>query len=143
MPYVRFQNRRWPAKLALATLFVPALLAAPVLAAPVLAASAQAGDAVAGQAVFRTQCAVCHSTTEGKNAVGPSLFGLVGRKTGSVPGFVYSVANETANLVWNEATLDKYLTAPKATVPGTTMTYAGLKDTTKRADLIAYLATLK
>ena len=133
MPHFRFQRRLWPATLALATMFV----------SPILAAPAQAGDAAAGQTVFRTQCAVCHSTTAGKNAVGPSLFGLVGRKTGTVPGFVYSVANETANLVWNEATLDKYLAAPKAIVPGTTMTYAGLKDTTKRADLIAYLATLK
>ena len=143
MPYVRFQNRRWPATLTLATLLVPALLATPFLAAFVLAASAQAGDAVAGQAVFRTQCAVCHSTREGKNAVGPSLFGLVGRKTGTVPGFVYSVANETANLVLREATLDRYIEAPKATVPGTTMTYAGLKEPIQRADLIAYLATLK
>ena len=133
MPHFRFQRRLWPATLALATMLV----------SPILAAPAQAGDAAAGQTVFRTQCAVCHSTTAGKNAVGPSLFGLVGRKTGTVPGFPYSVANETANLVWNEATLDKYLAAPKAIVPGTTMTYAGLKDPTKRADLIAYLATLK
>lgn len=138
MPYVRFQRRLCSATLALAAMFVPALQVSPILAAP-----AQAGDPAAGQAVFRTQCAVCHSPTAGKNAVGPSLFGLVGRKTGTVPGFAYSVANETANLVLHEATLDKYLEAPKATVPGTTMTYAGLKDPTKRADLIAYLATLK
>ena len=59
--------------------------------------------------------------------VGPSLYRMVGRKTGTVPGFHYSQANLTANLTWDEATLDKYLQAPRAVVPGTTMTYSGLK----------------
>ena len=74
---------------------------------------------------------------------GPSLAGVVGRKTGTVPGFHYSPANQKVNLTWDEATLNKYLQSPRTTVPGTTMTYVGLKDDTKRADLIAYLATLK
>ena len=75
--------------------------------------------------------------------VGPSLFGVVGRQTGSVPGFHYSPANQGAHLTWDAATLDKYLQSPRTVIPGTTMTYGGLKDDTKRADLIAYLSTLK
>ena len=75
--------------------------------------------------------------------VGPSLFGVVGRKSGSVPGFRYSPANQSANVTWDQAILDKYLQSPRSVIPGTIMTYAGLKDDTKRADLIAYLATLK
>ena len=75
--------------------------------------------------------------------IGPSLFGVVGRPAGKVPGFRYSAANQATDIVWTPEVLDKYLTAPKAVVPGTTMLYAGLKDDAKRADLIAYLGTLK
>ncbi len=107
------------------------------------APAARAADPTAGQAVFKTQCGVCHAVVQGKNMVGPSLFGLAGRKSGTVEGFRYSTANKTAEIVWSAATLDKYLQAPREVVPGTTMTYAGLKDETKRADLIAYLETLK
>jgi len=104
---------------------------------------AQAADPAAGKSVFNTYCLICHSAQAGKNMVGPSLFGVVGRPTGSVPGFHYSPANQNAHLTWDAATLDKYLASPRTVIPGTTMTYAGLKDDTKRADLIAYLATLK
>ena len=103
---------------------------------------AQAADAEAGRAVFKSQCSTCHSVVQGKNAVGPSLFGIVGRQSGQVAGFRYSDANKNSNLTWDTATLDKYLTSPKTVVPGTIMTYAGVKDDAKRADLIAYLATL-
>jgi cytochrome c len=74
---------------------------------------------------------------------GPSLFGVMGRKTGSEAGFKYSTANQNANITWSPETLDKYLEAPRTVIPGTIMTYAGLKDPAKRADLIAYLGTLK
>jgi cytochrome c len=104
--------------------------------------SAHAADPESGQALFKTQCGICHSIVQGKNLVGPSLFGVVGRQSGSIEGFHYSAANKAANLTWDTATLDKYLTAPRDVVPGTIMTYAGLKDDTKRADLIAYLETL-
>jgi cytochrome c len=104
---------------------------------------AKAADPSAGKSVFSSTCSICHSAQPGKNMVGPSLFGLVGRKTGSVPGFHYSPANQGADLTWDEATLNRYLQAPRAVIPGTTMTYGGMKDDTKRADLIAYLATLK
>src|SRR5262249_40035150 len=95
-----------------------------------------AADPAAGKSVFNSACSICHSVQSGKNLVGPSLFGVVGRKSGSVPGFHYSPANQNANLTWDQATLDKYLQAPLATIPGTTMIYGGLKDDTKRADLI-------
>jgi cytochrome c2 len=104
---------------------------------------AAAADPVAGKAVFQSVCSICHSAQGGQNKIGPSLFGVVGRKTGSEPGYNYSPANKDANLTWDEATLDKYLEAPRTVMPGTKMTYAGLKDAGKRADLIAYLATLK
>jgi cytochrome c len=106
------------------------------------AAHANAADPASGQAVFKTQCGICHTVIQGKNMVGPSLFGIVGRKSGSIDGFHYSAANKGANLTWDIAVLDKYLTAPREVVPGTIMTYAGLKDGTKRADLIAYLETI-
>ena len=91
---------------------------------------------------FKSQCSTCHSPVQGKNAVGPSLFGIVGRHAGQIEGFHYSAANRGSNLTWDAATLDKYLTNPKSVVPGTIMTYTGLKDDAKRADIIAYLATL-
>nr|WP_294503543.1 c-type cytochrome [uncultured Rhodopila sp.] len=107
------------------------------------AGSASAQDAAAGAIVFKTQCAGCHSVDEGKNIVGPSLFGIVGREAGQVPGFKYSPANKASGKTWDEATLDAYITNPQAVVPKTIMPYPGLKDATQRANLIAFLATAK
>ena len=118
---------------ALPLVALPLLYAAPVLAA----------DADAGARVFKAQCATCHAVTEGRNLVGPSLYGLVGRKAGDVPGFRYSAANKQAVWTWDAARLDPYLADPKAVIPGTSMLYAGLKGDEPRANLIAYLATLK
>ncbi len=117
-----------------------AIFAVLLAAAP---GAALAADAEAGRAVFKSQCSTCHSPVQGKNAVGPSLFGIVGRTSGKVEGFHYSEANKAAGLTWDVATLDKYLTSPKTVVKGTIMSYAGVKDDAKRADLIAYLETLK
>ena len=108
-----------------------------------LGTSAVAADPAAGKSVFNSYCSLCHTVQPDRNMIGPSLFGIVGRKTGSVPGFHYSPANQAANLTWDEATLDKYLQSPRTMIPSTIMTYGGLKDDTKRANLIAYLATLK
>lgn len=119
-----------------------ALLAAPLFALLALQ-PALAADPEAGAKIVKTQCGACHATVAGKNLVGPSLHGIVGRHSGSVEGFRYSEANKKANLTWDDKTLDTYLTNPKALVPGTTMTFAGLKSETQRADVIAYLATLK
>jgi cytochrome c len=74
--------------------------------------------------------------------IGPSLAGIVGRKAGQQPDFHYSAANKGSGITWDAATLDRYLTSPQAVVPHTIMTYGGLKDATKRANLIAYLATV-
>ena len=104
---------------------------------------AMAGDAAAGRTVFQTSCSICHSVQPGQNRIGPTLAGLIGRRTGTVPGYTYSPANEGANLTWDAATLDKYLEAPRAMMPGTKMTYAGVKDPSKRSDLVTYLETLK
>jgi cytochrome c len=95
-----------------------------------------------GQAAFQSQCSICHSVTAGQNMIGPSLFGVVGRKSGTEPGFHYSAANKADGLVWDAPTLERYLASPATVVPHTTMTYAGLADAQKRADLIAYLSTL-
>ncbi len=100
------------------------------------------GDAVAGKSVFN-KCAICHSPAPGKTIVGPTLFGVVGRPSASVPGFSYSDAMKAANKTWDAATLDVYLTDPKAMVPGTKMIFAGLPKTEDRANVIAYLETLK
>jgi cytochrome c len=110
-------------------------------AAPAGPAAAQ--DAAAGEKVFKVQCMACHSNVAGKKGVGPNLLGVVGRPAGSVPDFHYTAANKDSGLTWDAATLDRYLQAPRTVVPGTTMTYAGLKNDTQRADLIAYLATVK
>ena len=118
----------------------PAVLALALLAGSTL--SATAADVEAGAKVFKAQCTACHTNVEHKKLIGPSLFGVVGRKAGS-EDFAYSDVNKNSGLTWDEATLDKYLVAPAKMLPGTKMTYAGLKDDTKRADLIAYLATLK
>ena len=114
-----------------------------LLVAAMAAPAFAAGDAAAGKRVFRNVCSICHSNVKGQNRIGPSLFGVVGRETGSEPGYSYSSANKAAHITWTPEVLDKYLEAPRKMIPGTKMTYAGLKDAKKRADLIAYLETLK
>jgi cytochrome c len=104
---------------------------------------ARAGDPAAGQRVFRSQCSICHSPHPGRNVIGPSLFGVVGGHTGRVSDFQYSSAYRRSSLTWDPTTLDRYLTSPQQVVPGTQMTYPGLKDPQKRADLIAFLETLR
>jgi len=105
-------------------------------------AAATTADAGGKPAAF-AQCAVCHSTEAGKNGVGPSLAGVVGRKAGSIAGFAYSDANKASGLTWDEKTLDIYLTNPMKMVPGTKMTFAGIPDAAKRKEVIDYLKTLK
>lgn len=96
------------------------------------------GDPESGKEVFQ-QCMTCHSKEPGVNKVGPSLHGIIGRHSGMIPGFNYSTANKTSGKVWTEQELYVYLENPQKEVPGTYMTYTGVKDPQKRADVIAYL----
>lgn len=106
------------------------------LAAPALAE----GDAVAGKVVFK-KCAPCHST-EPVNRVGPTLAGIVGRPVATIEDYGYSPAMRAFGedgKVWSEAQIAEYLMSPKAMVPGTRMTFAGLRKIEDIANLIAYL----
>jgi cytochrome c len=122
------------------SLFVAAAFAA-VVAMPA-AAQMPAGNAAAGEKVF-AQCKTCHVAEKGVNRVGPSLHGVVGRKSGTVPGFKYSAANLKSGVTWTAPVLFKYLEAPMKFMPGTKMAFAGLKKPQDRADVIAFLATKK
>lgn len=119
-------------------------LAVAFIGAAAAAAPAVAQDAAAGEAVFKRVCATCHNATvEGPRKLGPTLHGVVGRKVASVEGFRYSAAKRAADLVWTPDKLDPYLLNPREFMPGTTMAYAGLKSEGDRANVIAYLATLR
>ncbi|TWT10784.1 cytochrome c family protein [Reyranella sp. CPCC 100927] len=109
-----------------------------------VASAALAQDAAEGEKVFRRQCFICHTVDKGgPTKQGPNLFGLIGRKTGSVEGFRYTNANKSADITWTPETLDPYLTNPRKVIPGTNMAFAGLSKEDDRKNLIAYLQTLK
>ena len=101
-----------------------------------------AGDRTAGKSVFASHCAVCHSTNPGENKTGPSLAEIVGGKSGAVPGFHFSNAMKNADVTWDDANLNKFLANPTGFIHGTMM-FASLPDGSERADVIAYLHTLK
>ena len=123
---------------------LPAVSAAMLLALTAVALPARAADPANGEKVFKRYCMTCHITAaKGPSRQGPTLFGLIGRKSGSVEGFRYSSANKNADIVWEPGILDKYLAEPRVVVPGTSMAFAGVRKADERADLIAYLATLK
>ncbi len=106
------------------------------------AGAAAAADIDAGKTIFK-KCALCHTNELGKNKIGPSLFGIVGRKSASLDSYNYSDAMKNFKHTWDPQTLDTYLTDPHAMVPGTKMIFPGITDKTERADMIAYLETLK
>jgi cytochrome c2 len=122
--------------------------AAPVAAEPAPAkpeapaVTASAGDAANGAKLF-AQCKICHSVEPGKNGLGPSLHDINGRKAAVVEGFSYSPALKNSNITWTDAALSDYLRAPMKLVPGTKMAFAGMAKDSDRADVIAYLDTLK
>ena len=116
-----------------------------LLAATLLAAyggfPAHADPVTDGKTAFAA-CAACHSV-EGADGLGPHLSGVIGRKAGSVPGFNYSPAMKRADMVWDAQTLDQFLANPQQAVPGNRMPFSGLPDATTRADVVAYLATVR
>ncbi|MBA3053535.1 MAG: cytochrome c family protein [Sphingomonadales bacterium] len=116
-----------------------AALAALVAASPALAAP----DPAKGKQVF-AQCAACHKAdASGRSSIGPNLWQVVGRKSGTLPGFKYSPAMTKAGTVWTDKSLDVYLAAPLTSMPGNRMPFAGIKASADRQNLIAYLKTLR
>ena len=98
-------------------------------------------DIAHGKSVFLI-CKSCHTTISGgANMTGPNLDGLFGRKAGSAGGFNYSDGLKASGITWDAAQIDSWITNPRALVPTTKMSFAGVKDPKDRADLIAYLKT--
>ncbi len=103
------------------------------------------GDTAKGEQVAK-QCAACHSFVDKANKVGPSLVGIVGRKPGVAEGYAYSEpfkAYAASFATWDDAALDAWLRDPKTVVKGTKMAFAGVKNDAVRADLIAFLKSIK
>ncbi|MCV2361632.1 c-type cytochrome [Paucibacter sp. TC2R-5] len=101
------------------------------------------GEIKKGAEVFATQCAECHSLKEGKHKKGPSLFALLGRPSAGLAGVAYSDAMKASKWTWSAEKIDIYISAPKAALPGGTMKFDGLTDAHARADLLAFLASVK
>lgn len=118
-----------------------ALFAAMLTIAASVASPVYAQDSEHGQSLFKA-CAACHAT-DNINRVGPGLARVVGRKAGTVPGFRYSRAMKNSGIIWDKKTLSAYLESPQEVVPGNRMPFAGMENAQDRADLVAYLATLK
>lgn len=98
-------------------------------------------DVAAGQTIFR-KCGACHKIEDGVNATGPSLYGVVGRKVDTEPGYSYSGALAKVVDVWTPENIDHFITNPKGFAPGTKMGFSGLSNVQDRANVIAYLASI-
>ncbi len=121
--------------------FAISTLSMAAAAAVAMIPSVASAAAARGKTLFM-RCMACHTVDKGgANKVGPNLAGVVGRKSASVKGFNYSAAMKKANLTWDQATLDKWLTRPATLVPGTSMVFAGLTNPDDRKSLIEYLKT--
>jgi len=120
-----------------------AMVLAPLVPKP---APQHVADAAAGRRAFG-MCVPCHQVTpDGRNTVGPNLFGVMDRKAGAVAGYRYSsalMARAAAGLVWDEAALRAYLADPRKFLPGGSMAFAGIRDAGRMDDMIAYLRTVK
>jgi cytochrome c len=121
-----------------------ALFAAAMIAAAGSSSVAHAaGDPGNGKTVF-ARCGICHNATKGgPDGIGPNLFGVVGRKAATRPSFSYSTALKNSGITWTADKLDAWITSPAKLVPGNRMAFAGIADAKQRADLVAYLGTLK
>lgn len=119
-----------------------AVLTASLFAFALASGTAQAeGDPAAGEKVYKN-CKSCHATEAGDHRVGPSLAGVIGRQAGGAEGYKYSDAMTGSGITWDTASLGQYLEAPKKFMPGTKMTFAGLKAQADRDNVIAYLQSL-
>lgn len=101
-------------------------------------AQGAAGDPVRGKSVY-ARCAACHDLNTGATRLGPSLKGVMGRTSGTMPNFNYSQAMKDKAIVWDATSLDAYLAAPSKTIPGNRMAFPPLANPQDRADLIAFL----
>jgi len=108
---------------------------------PDFAAILASADVAKGEKAFG-KCKACHKLEDGANATGPSLFGIVGRDVGVAAGFSYSGTMAELGGQWTPERINEFLIKPKDMVPGTKMSFAGLKKISDRANLIAYLATI-
>jgi cytochrome c len=105
--------------------------------------SRQDGNVATGQLVFNNACRTCHTTKEGDNRLGPHLYKIVGRKAGSLPNYGYSSAMKSADFVWDEAKLNRFIANPDEIVPGNNMKpYGGLASAEDRAKILAFLRSL-
>ncbi len=93
---------------------------------------------------FNDHCRECHSFVKDDNRLGPSLYGVVGRKAGTEPGFAYSESVKGSGVTWTAANLDKWITNPDAFIPGNDMSppFPGVDDPAIRKKIIAFLETL-
>ncbi|OZI60640.1 c-type cytochrome [Bordetella genomosp. 11] len=117
----------------------PAVLASLALLSWPAAGNAQA---LGGDRLFRQRCASCHSIEPARNAIGPSLFGVFGRRAGAMEGARYSGALQGSDVVWTKETLDRYLRNPRQAVPGTSM-MVNVPNQAEREALVDYLGTLR
>lgn len=106
---------------------------------------AQAQDVSVGERLFKRYCGICHIVEKDstRRTQGPNLWGLIGRKAGTVEGFRYTDANKNSGIVWTAETLDPYLANPREVVKGTTMAFVGVKKPDERKAIIEYLAAQK
>jgi cytochrome c len=119
------------------------LIAAGAALLAMAAMPALAADAGNGKTIF-ARCAICHTVVKGgPNGLGPNLFGVVGRKAASLPGFMYSGALKSSGITWTPDKLKVWIGGPQRLVPGTKMAFGGISNPHQIDDVIAYLSTLK
>jgi len=120
-------------------------LAVAGMVAVMAASEVQAQDVSAGERLFKRHCGICHVAEKdsARRLQGPNLFGLIGRKAGTIEGFRYSEANKNSGIVWSAETLDPYLADPREVIKGTTMAFVGVKKPDERKAIIEYLSAQK